>query len=80
VDIRDDLRRYFIEERRWLGDPALLTDEYPLVDNDVLDSLGIFQLIETIENRYGVEIDEDDIVIENFGTIGAIQRLVGGLG
>jgi len=76
VDIAADLRSYITGELRWSGSADQLTDDFPLVERDVIDSMGIFQLIEMIEARYDVTIDEDDIVLENFGSIGQIVRLV----
>ncbi len=76
MDIGEDLRRYIIDDLGWSGRAEDLTDDYPLIDNDVIDSMGIFELIEMLENRYGIEIDQDEIVVDNFGSIARIARLV----
>ncbi len=34
-----------------------------------LDSLALVELITVIEERFGFELDEDDITIEVFGTV-----------
>lgn len=76
MDIGEALRRYIVDELGWTGPANDLTDDYPLIDNDVIDSMGIFELIEMLENRYGISIDPDEIVVDNFGSIGRISRLV----
>ncbi len=49
----------------------------PLVEAGLIDSLGLFKVIAFIEERFGVEIAPEDIVLENFASLAAIARLVG---
>ena len=42
----------------------------------MLDSMGIFDLVTHLEQRYGVVIFDEELVPENFGTVAAIARLV----
>ena len=71
-----ELRTFIVDELGWQGSPALLTDDYALVANDVIDSLGIFELVTFIEDHYQVEIDDEELVLENFETLGAMGRLL----
>lgn len=74
--IEDGLRRFILDEIRWGGSPELLTDDYPLIDKQVIDSLGIFQMVSFIETEFGVAVADEDLVLENFGTIASISKLV----
>ena len=38
--------------------------------------MGIFQVVSFLEAEYGIEIDDEDLVPDNFGTIEGIARLV----
>lgn len=76
MDIEDRLRSFIVEELGYSGDPSALDDDYPLIDNQVIDSLGIFQILSWLESELGVEIPDEDLVPDNFGSIGAITRLV----
>jgi acyl carrier protein len=53
-----------------------LTDDYPLLDRQVLDSLGLFQLVAFLENEYGIQIDDEELVPANFGSIKDVSHLV----
>jgi acyl carrier protein len=74
--VEDGIRHFILEQLSWDGDPAVLTDDYELISNDVLDSLGIEQVVAYVEDQLGVEIDDDDVVPENFETLRAIGDLV----
>ncbi|MGH9185760.1 MAG: acyl carrier protein [Acidimicrobiales bacterium] len=74
----DEIRDLIVTGLGWPGDRRALTADYPLIDNDVVDSLGIFEIVAFLESRYGVEVDDEDLVPENFETIAAIARLIDG--
>lgn len=47
-----------------------------LFENDMLDSLGIAQLVAALEENFNIEIDPEDILLENFSTVNEIDALV----
>lgn len=47
-----------------------------LIDEGILDSLGIMVLINEIEEFYGIEILPNDIQSENFKSLVTIESLV----
>lgn len=53
-------------------------NETALIDNGILDSLQIMQLIMTFCEEFDIEIDGDDIIPENFNSLDAICDLVTG--
>ena len=51
-------------------------NETALIDNGILDSLQIMQLVMTFSEEFNVEIDGDDIIPENFNSLNAICEMV----
>lgn len=76
MNTADHVRRFVIEELEFVGDPGDLTDDYQLLEEGVLDSLGIMALVEYLEAEFDIVIDEDDVVAERFETIRSISDLV----
>jgi acyl carrier protein len=74
--VEDRIRQFIIDELSWEGDPAALSDDYDLISNDVLDSLGIEQVLAFIEDDLGCEVDDEDVVPENLESLRAIGDLV----
>ena len=69
------LKAYLVEELA--ASPADLEHlDTRLVEDDIIDSLGIFSLVDFIEERFQVTIEPIDITIENFGTLRAMGNLV----
>lgn len=73
---QDQLREFIIQEVAPDGVEDHLTDDLPLIENGVVDSLGIFHIVSFLEREFGVEILDEELVPEHFGTIGSIARLV----
>ena len=76
MDIKEGLREFISTEMKWDGPAADLTDDYQLLEKEVVDSLGIFKIISFLENEYDIIVEDDDLVPENFNTIGSISELV----
>jgi acyl carrier protein len=74
--VEDSIRHFIAEELSFDGSVAALTPDYPLLERQVLDSLGLFQLVAYLESEFGVEIDDEELVPGNFGTIEDIAKLV----
>jgi acyl carrier protein len=53
-----------------------LEPDTPLLDSGYFNSLELYNLIVFIEERYSVEVNEDQIVLENFRDLQAIEALI----
>jgi acyl carrier protein len=70
------IRAFVIERLAPATGRSEIDDGEDLIDSGVVDSLGIFQLVAFLEERFGVTIGDEEITPENFGSIAAIERLV----
>ncbi|MEO0481801.1 MAG: acyl carrier protein [Planctomycetota bacterium] len=68
-----ELRRLLV--RDYGAQPGLLADA-PLVSTGLVDSAGVADLIDWLETRYGVRIEDDEVTFENFETLEALALLV----
>jgi acyl carrier protein len=70
------VRAFIVERLAPATGRAHLDDDEDLIDSGVVDSLGIFQLVAFLEERFGIAIADAEITPDNFGTIARIERLV----
>ena len=47
-----------------------------LLEDKVIDSMGVIELVAFLEATYGVEFTDDDLTVDNFKTIGSISELI----
>jgi acyl carrier protein len=76
VTVKDDIRRYIVANGSYQGAEHELTDERELITEEILDSLGLYQLVSYLEEHFGVEVDDEELVYENFATVADIAQLV----
>ncbi len=48
----------------------------PLIEEGIIDSMGVMELVTYIQETFGVEFDMDDMTVEKLGTIAAITCLI----
>lgn len=55
---------------------ADVTPGTPLIEQGIIDSMGVMELITFIQQTFDVEFDVDDMTVEKLGTVTAISNLI----
>jgi len=72
-DAARDIRAKVLELARARGvRGGELRDDEVIPETGLLDSAAIMELIVWYETKFDLEIDQDDLTIENFGTVNAM--------
>ena len=70
------VRNFLISDLHWDEAKGALTPEFGLIENHVVDSMGLLMLVSFVEQQFGIELADDELVPEHFGTIASIASLV----
>jgi acyl carrier protein len=76
--VRQELRDYIGEAFLYMHPGVELGDEDKFLELGLIDSLGFVELVEEIQSRFGVAVEDIEITEENFGSIAALARYVEG--
>lgn len=76
--IADLLRNHIREEIAYDRADLTLTNEFPLVEQGIIDSMGILRVVTFLEEKFGFAMEPDDLMLENFATIDAMTAFVAG--
>lgn len=74
ADTRDEIKKYI--EGEFVVEDGIDLDTVDLLEEEIVDSLGIFTLVSFIEDHFGVAIDPEEINLDNFQTLDTITKLV----
>ncbi len=66
MSTEQQVKQLMINNLTWGGSWNDVDEDYPLLDKQVIDSLGMLKLVSLIEEEFDVEIDDDDIVPDNW--------------
>lgn len=75
IKIRNEIREYIVESILF-GDGRMLEDDTSFQDSGILDSTGMLEIITFVEEQFGIEIADSEVVPENLGTLGRISGFV----
>jgi len=74
MTLEESLKAYI--EENLVRDKKPITLDEPLLDRGVLDSMGMLNLISFLEEKAGVRVPDDDVLLENFASVNAIVETV----
>lgn len=76
-DIRKAIQAKVIELAKQLGNDARgLSYDQEIPAGGLLDSPSLMELIIWYENEFGLEVNQDDLTLEDFGTINRMAAYV----
>ena len=64
--------RNFIVGNFLLGQECALADDASFLEEGIIDSTGILELVSHLEETYGIEITEEELVPENLDSVNRI--------
>ncbi|MGQ0549324.1 MAG: acyl carrier protein [Armatimonadota bacterium] len=70
------LREFLLGELHWDEARGALSPEFKLIENHVVDSMGLLMLVSFIEERFGIQLADEELVPEHFGTLQSIADLI----
>ena len=71
----DELRRFVIENYLFGKDEQLGNDD-SFLDNGIIDSTGILELVMFLQKTYEIEVYDEDMIPENLDSINRLAAFV----
>jgi acyl carrier protein len=75
AEIEHELRTFLLDNFPLYGS-ATIEREASLVESGVIDSLGVLEVVEFVESRFGVRVSEDELLPENLDSVANVTGYV----
>ena len=75
-EVKQAIKGYILEEFLPGENPAALTDSTPLITGGILDSLATIKLVAFLEERFQVQIQAHETMVDYLDTVSDIAQLV----
>lgn len=66
--------RNFIVENFLFGEKNELKDDASFLEEGIIDSTGVLELIEFLEEEFNIEIDDEDMIPENLDSLNNLEK------
>ena len=74
--IEVQIRGYVLENFLFSDDESQLHDEASFLEEGVVDSTGVLELVLFVEETFGVTVEDDKILPENFDSVNQLATYV----
>lgn len=68
--------RHFVVENYLFGDGDSLKEDTSFMEEGIIDSTGILELVFFIEETFGFSVEDDELVPENMDSLQNIARYI----
>jgi acyl carrier protein len=75
TDVKESIRAFILEYAASRGITELKDDE-PILTNDIIDSLGSFEMILFLEKTFSLKVEDADMDPDNFQTLNHVEHFV----
>jgi acyl carrier protein len=74
--LKTELRKYITENFLFGQDNAILTDDVSFLEQGLIDSTGILEIVAHLEQTYGVSVEDEELIPMNFDSVNNLAAYV----
>lgn len=71
-----ELIKKFLNERFLFNQAAEIDEDASLIENGLVDSLGVLEIVGFIEEQFQLEVQDEDLTSDNLDSVNKIVRFV----
>ncbi len=76
MQIESSIRHYILENLLFTDDETRLANSVSLLEEGIIDSTGVLELVMFVEETFGCAVEDQEIVPENFDSVERLARYV----
>jgi acyl carrier protein len=69
MNTKEQIRQYIAQNFLFSNNGFELGDDVSFLDEGVVDSTGVLELVMFVEDTFGVQVDDEEIVPDNFDSV-----------
>lgn len=75
MEIKEQVRT-FVTSNFYVADPTSLDDAASLLDQGIIDSTGVLEVIFFIEETFGIKVEDSEMLPDNLDSIDRIANFI----
>jgi len=77
MPLNEELRQFVTDNFLFGKNSGGLADHDSFLDKGIIDSTGVLELVAFLDQRYGIHVQDQDLVPENLDSIDNLARFIG---
>ena len=74
--MKNEVREFIVENFLFGDDSTMIGDDDSFMESGTINSTGILEIIEFLEDKYSIAIEESELLPENLDSLNAIVAFV----
>ncbi len=70
------IRRYILENFLFTDDEDQLQNDASFLEEGIVDSTGVLELVMFVEETFGITVEDEEILPDNFDSVARLARYV----
>jgi len=76
LETKSKLREFITENFLFGSDEDRFKDEDSFLDNGIIDSTGVLELVSYIEEEFGLEVKDEELIPDNFDSLNKLVTYI----
>lgn len=76
MEVREQIRKYIAETFLFSENGFNMSDDISFLDEGIMDSMGVLELIMFTEETFNISVDDDEIKPENFDSVNKLYDYI----
>lgn len=76
MPVRAEVRKFIVENFMFGQENQDFSDAASMLENGLIDSTGVLELVAFVEEKYGISVADEDLVPANFDSVDNLAEYV----
>ena len=76
TSLMQELRAFVVDHFLYGQDDGTLGPQDSFLERGIIDSTGVLELVAFLEERYGIQVQDEDLIPENLDSLEALAQFV----
>ena len=76
LSIETQIRNYILENFLYTKDEGKLKNMASFLEDGIVDSTGILELLQFVQETFGVQVEDEEVVPDNFDSVERLTRYI----
>jgi len=78
MELKSEIRNFIVENYLYGQEDSEFIDDTSFLEKGLIDSTGVLELVSFIEDKYGISVDDDELIPDNFDSIQKLSVFITG--
>ena len=76
MEVKTEIRKFIIENFYYGQDDNKLTDDVSFLENGIIDSTGVLELVSFVQEKHGIRVWDDELIPDNFDSLNKLEAFI----